>query len=147
GWASTENKEATTMRKMILALTAAALLSGCATAPQPAEPIARQSIEEVNQAAREIKKRAADAERARIDKVPEELKGMNPKTLSLMDAEMRASVAQGIRNCRQKGEPKIGMNESEVRATCWHGPQHVNETITALHRRKQMVYIEGYVYL
>jgi hypothetical protein len=61
--------------------------------------------------------------------------------------DLARDVARHMKECKEKGEPKIGMREHEVRATCWHGPQHVNTTTTAHHQHIQMVFIEGYVYL
>lgn len=42
--------------------------------------------------------------------------------------------------CKRRGEPRIGMNVKQVKATCWGKPDHVNRRQTAKGVREQFVY-------
>lgn len=50
--------------------------------------------------------------------------------------------------CKAKGQPQVGMTQSQVEETCWGHPRRVNTTTTAGHRFDQMFYAASfYVYL
>jgi hypothetical protein len=51
-------------------------------------------------------------------------------------------------DCKRRGDPRIGMTATQVEATCWGKPDHVNRTQTAAGISDQYVYGDSrYVYL
>jgi hypothetical protein len=54
-----------------------------------------------------------------------------------IDPEMAAA------ECKRRGDPRVGMTASQVEATCWGKPGHVNRTHTADGISDQYVYGDG----
>jgi hypothetical protein len=54
-----------------------------------------------------------------------------------IDPEMAAA------DCKRRGDPRVGMTATQVEATCWGKPGHVNRTHTAGGISDQYVYGDG----
>jgi hypothetical protein len=56
--------------------------------------------------------------------------------------------AVAAEECRKKGDPKLGMNATQVAATCWGPPHYVNTTQRTTGKYEQYVYGDNkFVYL
>lgn len=110
----------------LLALLAILPLAGC-----------NQTAAEPSLIAQTEKKMAEDA--AKVKKDFEDFR-----------AELRRKTQAWIKECKEKGEPAIGMTKSQLFATCWerHRRPHINTTVTANGTIEQVIYHTGdYVYL
>jgi hypothetical protein len=64
------------------------------------------------------------------------------------DAWRKRKAAAYAKECREKGEPAIGMTKSQLLETCWGKPRNTNTTTTAYGTSEQLVFGAGrYVYL
>ena len=61
--------------------------------------------------------------------------------LGIDKAEQRQAL------CAKIGGPKIGMNTTQVLASCFGKPNHVAESVTAQGKQEVWSYPEGYVFL
>lgn len=69
-------------------------------------------------------------------------------TLAQEAGQRKAAVNSEKAECERKGGPRIGMNRSQVYATCWGKPYKINTTMTSGIEFEQFVYGLGfYVYL
>jgi hypothetical protein len=66
----------------------------------------------------------------------------------LPDMTTAVDPAVAAKECKKKGEPKLGMNAAQVATTCWGPPHYVNTKIWNTGKYEQYVYGDNkFVYL
>jgi hypothetical protein len=64
-------------------------------------------------------------------------------TADLMAHGAEIDPEMAVAECKRRGDPRVGMTATQVEATCWGKPGHINQTHTAEGISDQYVYGDG----